>query len=73
MIAQRVPQNSYSEGVDRETLRNIFNTEVYQQLQERLKTDTSQLEKEHEINLANAKNALQDINLNDQEQSDESP
>ena len=60
-----------AKGSDRETLlRNIFNTEVYQQLQERLKTDTSQLEKEHEINLANAKNALQDINLNDQEQSD---
>ena len=58
-------------GSDREKLlRNIFNTEIYQQLQERLKTDTSQLEKEHEINLANAKNALQDINLNNQEQSD---
>lgn len=58
-------------GNDREKLlRNIFNTEIYQQLQERLKTNTSQLEKEHEINLANAKNALQDINLNDQEQSD---
>lgn len=57
-------------GNDREKLlRNIFNTEIYQQLQERLKTNTSQLEKEHEINLANAKNALQDINLNDQEQS----
>ena len=60
-----------AKGSDRETLlRNIFNTEVYQQLQERLKVDTSQLEKEHEKNLANAKNALQDINLNDQEQSD---
>ena len=58
-------------GGDREKLlRNIFNTEIYQQLQERLKADTSQLEKEHEKNLANAKNALQDINLNDQEQSD---
>ena len=58
-------------GSDREKLlRNIFNTEIYQQLQERLKTDTSQLEKEHEQNLATAKNALQDINLNDQEQSD---
>lgn len=58
-------------GGDREKLlRNIFNTEIYQQLQERLKTDTSQLEKEHEKNLAKAKNALQDINLNDQEQSD---
>ena len=58
-------------GSDREKLlRNIFNTEIYQQLQERLKTNTSQLEKEHEKNLANAKNALQDINLNDQEQSD---
>ena len=60
-----------AKGSDREILlRNIFNTEVYQQLQERLKVDTSQLEKEHEKNLANAKNALQDINLNDQEQSD---
>ena len=60
-----------AKGSDRETLlRNIFNTEVYQQLQERLKVDTSQLEKEHEKNLANAKNALQDINLNNQEQSD---
>ena len=60
-----------AKGSDRETLlRNIFNTEVYQQLQERLKTNTSQLEKEHEINLATAKNALQEINLNDQEQSD---
>lgn len=60
-----------AKGSDREILlRNIFNTEVYKQLQERLKTNTSQLEKEHEINLANAKNALQDINLNDQEQSD---
>ena len=60
-----------ADGGDREKLlRNIFNTEIYQQLQERLKTDTSQLEKEHEINLANAKSALQDINLNDQEQSD---
>lgn len=60
-----------AKGSDREILlRNIFNTEVYQQLQERLKADTSQLEKEHEKNLANAKNALQDINLNDQEQSD---
>lgn len=58
-------------GSDREKLlRNIFNTEIYQQLQERLKTNTSQLEKEHEQNLATAKNALQDINLNDQEQSD---
>lgn len=58
-------------GSDREKLlRNIFNTEIYQQLQERLKTNTSQLEKEHEKNLAKAKNALQDINLNDQEQSD---
>ena len=58
-------------GSDREKLlRNIFNTEIYQQLQERLKADTSQLEKEHEKNLAKAKNALQDINLNDQEQSD---
>ena len=58
-------------GGDREKLlRNIFNTEIYQQLQERLKTDTSQLEKEHEKNLAKAKNALQNINLNDQEQSD---
>lgn len=58
-------------GSDREKLlRNIFNTEIYQQLQERLKTDTSQLEKEHEQNLATAKNALQDINFNDQEQSD---
>lgn len=58
-------------GSDREKLlRNIFNTEIYQQLQERLKTNTSQLEKEHEINLATAKNALQEINLNDQEQSD---
>ena len=60
-----------AKGSDREILlRNIFNTEVYQQLQERLKTDTSQLEKEHEKNIAKAKNALQDINLNDQEQSD---
>lgn len=60
-----------AKGSDREILlRNIFNTEVYQQLQERLKADTSQLEKEHEKNLANAKNTLQDINLNDQEQSD---
>lgn len=60
-----------ADGNDREKLlRNIFNTEIYKQLQERLKTNTSQLEKEHEINLANAKNALQDINLNDQEQSD---
>ena len=60
-----------ADGGDREKLlRNIFNTEIYKQLQERLKTNTSQLEKEHEINLANAKNALQDINLNDQEQSD---
>ena len=60
-----------AKGSDREILlRNIFNTEVYQQLQERLKADTSQLEKEHEKNLAKAKNALQDINLNDQEQSD---
>lgn len=58
-------------GSDREKLlRNIFNTEIYQQLQERLKTDTSQLEKEHEKNLATAKNTLQGINLNDQEQSD---
>lgn len=58
-------------GSEREKLlRNIFNTDIYQQLQERLKTDTSQLEKEHEKNLATAKNALQDINLNDQEQSD---
>ena len=58
-------------GSDREKLlRNIFNTEIYQQLQERLKTNTSQLEKEHEQNLATAKNALQGINLNDQEQSD---
>lgn len=58
-------------GSDREKLlRNIFNTEIYQQLQERLNTNTSQLEKEHEKNLAKAKNALQDINLNDQEQSD---
>ena len=58
-------------GGDREKLlRNIFNTEIYQQLQERLKTNTSQLEKEHEKNLATAKNALQDINLNSQEQSD---
>lgn len=58
-------------GSEREKLlRNIFNTEIYQQLQERLKTDTSQLEKEHEKNLATAKNTLQDINLNDQEQSD---
>lgn len=60
-----------AKGSDREILlRNIFNTEVYQQLQERLKADTSQLEKKHENNLATAKNALQDINLNDQEQSD---
>ena len=60
-----------ADGNDREKLlRNIFNTEIYQQLQERLKTDTSQLEKEHEKNIAKAKNALQDINLNDQEQSD---
>jgi len=60
-----------AKGSDREILlRNIFNTEIYQQLQERLKTNTSQLEKEHEQNLATAKNALQDINLNDQEQSD---
>ena len=60
-----------ADGGDREKLlRNIFNTEIYQQLQERLKTNTSQLEKEHEINLATAKNALQEINLNDQEQSD---
>ena len=60
-----------ADGGDREKLlRNIFNTEIYQQLQERLKADTSQLEKEHEKNLAKAKNALQDINLNDQEQSD---
>lgn len=60
-----------AKGSDREILlRNIFNTEIYQQLQERLKTNTSQLEKEHEINLATAKNALQEINLNDQEQSD---
>lgn len=58
-------------GGDREKLlRNIFNTEIYQQLQERLKTNTSQLEKEHEKNLATAKNALQDINLNSQKQSD---
>lgn len=58
-------------GGDREKLlRNIFNTEIYQHLQERLKTNTSQLEKEHEKNLATAKNALQDINLNSQEQSD---
>ena len=60
-----------ADGGDREKLlRNIFNTEIYQQLQERLKADTSQLEKEHEKNLAKAKNALQDINLNNQEQSD---
>lgn len=60
-----------ADGNDREKLlRHIFNTEIYQQLQERLKTNTSQLEKEHEKNLATAKNALQDINLNDQEQSD---
>lgn len=60
-----------ADGGDREKLlRNIFNTEIYQQLQERLKADTSQLEKEHEKNIAKAKNALQDINLNDQEQSD---
>lgn len=60
-----------ADGGDREKLlRNIFNTEIYQQLQERLKTNTSQLEKEHEINLATAKNALQEINLNNQEQSD---
>ena len=60
-----------ADGGDREKLlRNIFNTEIYQQLQERLKADSSQLEKEHEKNLAKAKNALQDINLNDQEQSD---
>ena len=60
-----------ADGGDREKLlRNIFNTEIYQQLQERLKVDTSQLEKEHEKNLDKAKNALQDINLNDQEQSD---
>ena len=60
-----------AKGSDREILlRNIFNTEVYQQLQERLKADTSQLEKKHENNLATAKNAKQDINLNDQEQSD---
>lgn len=60
-----------AKGSDREILlRNIFNTEVYQQLQERLKVDTSQLEKEHEKNLTTAKNALQGINLNDQEQSD---
>ena len=60
-----------AKGSDRETLlRNIFNTEIYQQLQERLKADTSQLEKEHEKNLTTAKNALQGINLNDQEQSD---
>ena len=60
-----------AKGSDREILlRNIFNTEVYQQLQERLKADTSQLEKEHEKNLTTAKNALQGINLNDQEQSD---
>lgn len=60
-----------ADGGDREKLlRNIFNTEIYQQLQERLKADTSQLEKEHEKNLDKAKNALQDINLNDQEQSD---
>lgn len=59
-----------ADGNDREILlRNIFNTEVYQQLQERLKADTSQLEKEHENNFTTAKNALQDINLNDQEQS----
>lgn len=60
-----------ADGNDREKLlRNIFNTEIYQQLQERLKVDTSQLEKEHEKNLTTAKNALQGINLNDQEQSD---
>ena len=60
-----------ADGNDREKLlRNIFNTEIYQQLQERLKADTSQLEKEHEKNLTTAKNALQGINLNDQEQSD---
>ena len=60
-----------AKGSEREILlRNIFNTEVYQQLQKRLNADTSQLEKEHEKNLAKAKNALQDINLNDQEQSD---
>lgn len=60
-----------ADGNDREKLlRNIFNTDIYQQLQERLKADTSQLEKKHENNLATAKNALQDINLNDQEQSD---
>lgn len=58
-------------GSDREKLlRNIFNTEIYQQLQERLKTNTSQLGKEHGENLATAKNALKDINLNSQEQSD---
>ena len=60
-----------ADGNDREKLlRNIFNTEIYQQLQERLKADTSQLEKEHEKNLTTAKNALQGINLNDHEQSD---
>lgn len=60
-----------ADGNDREKLlRNIFNTDIYQQLQERLKADTSQLEKEHEQNLTTAKNALQDINFNDQEQSD---
>ena len=60
-----------ADGSDREKLlRNIFNTEIYQQLQERLKADSSQLEREHEKNLTTAKNALQGINLNNQEQSD---
>lgn len=60
-----------ADGGDREKLlRNIFNTEIYQQLQERLKADTLQLEKEHEKNLTTAKNALQNINLNSQKQSD---
>ena len=60
-----------AKGSDREILlRNIFNTEIYQQLQERLKANTLQLEKEHEKNLTTAKNALQNINLNSQKQSD---
>lgn len=51
-------------------LRNIFNTEVYQQLQDNLGKRTSQLRKEHEKNLSIALNTLQNIKLINQDYID---
>ncbi len=54
MIAQRFSKILTASGGDRETLlRNIFNTEVYQQLQENPRQTRRSLKKN--INLTNAK------------------